>query len=261
MATHGLLLMLRLVLSSVESGAQPPAVASAADLEAFDDVPLTDHEGRPLAEQEAMGAFHERCQRALKETMWREQSGVVWPHLYADTLEGVRLGNRNQTDDPRILYFIGMTRKMAAIMVSRLLLALYHSSHLFLLHVDLKTDEAVVNELRKLIKDHPNIHLMRTRRLVQWGAWTMNLVLLDALHTAVSAGIDFDVVINLSDADIALRTNDEIVTFLREHKGRQFVHVSAPLPFACAASRPLWKDLCACECSADSRSLTLIISL
>jgi protein xylosyltransferase len=109
-----------------------------------------------------------------------------------------------------------------------------------------------VNELRKLIKDHPNIHLMRTRRLVQWGAWTMNLVLLDALHTAVSAGIDFDVVINLSDADIALRTNDEIVTFLREHKGRQFVHVSAP---------PLWKDLCACECSADSRSLTLIISL
>ena len=87
MATlYGLvLIMLRLVLSSVESGADsnrpPPAVASAADLEAFDDVPLTDHEGRPLAEQEAMGAFNERCQRALKETMWREQSGVVWPHL------------------------------------------------------------------------------------------------------------------------------------------------------------------------------------
>ena len=217
------MLLLRLVLSSVE--VPPPAVPSAADLEAFDDVPLTDHEGRPLAEQEAMGAFSERCQRALKETMWREQSGVVWPHLYADTLEGVRLGNRNQTDDPRILYFIGMTRKTAAIMVSRLLLALYHSSHLFLLHVDLKTDEAVVNELRKLTKDHPNIFLMRTRRLVQWGAWTMNLVMLDALHTAVSAGIDFDFVINLSDADIALRTNDEIVTFLREHRGRQFVQV------------------------------------
>ena len=195
------------------------------ELSVHDDVPLHDHVGLALDSSAPMVAFNARCQAALKETIWRERRGVVWPHLYADALGGVQLGARARADDPRIVYFIGLTRKSAAIMVSRLLLALYHHSHLFLVHLDLKADSAVVSELAALIKDHPNIHLMQTRRLVQWGAWTMNLILLDALHSAVSASIDFDFVINLSDVDVALRTNDEIVSFLRQYKGRQFVQV------------------------------------
>ena len=56
---------------------------------------------------------------------------------------------------------------------SRLLLALHHSSHLYLVHVDLKADPAVYAQLADLTKDHPNIRLLSTRRLVQWGAFTM----------------------------------------------------------------------------------------
>ena len=132
---------------------------------------------------------------------------------------------RARTSDPRILYFIGASRTTAAIMVSRLMLALYHPSHLFLVHVDLKADEKVIRDLQQLTASHPNIHIMRTRRLVQWGAWTMVLTLLDALHSAVARELEFDFVINLSDVDVALRTNDEIVDFLRPYKGRQFVQV------------------------------------
>jgi hypothetical protein len=137
----------------------------------------------------------------------------------------VRVGNKARENDPRIFYFIGASRPTAAIMVSRLLLALYHPSHLFVVHVDLKADERVLHDLQQLTASHPNIHIMATRRLVQWGAWTMVLTLLDALHSALLAEIDFDFVINLSDVDVALRTNDEIVDFLRPHRGRQFVQV------------------------------------
>ena len=120
---------------------------------------------------------------------------------------------------------LGASRPSASIMISRLLLALYHPSHLFIVHVDLKAAETVTSDLLKLTSKHPNIHLMRNRRLVQWGAWTMVQTMLDAIHSVVTASIDFDFVINLSDVDVALRTNDEIVDFLRPYGGRQFVQV------------------------------------
>ena len=188
---------------------------------------LLDHEGRSVLHDldDAYVPFHDRCQRALKQQMWRESQNLTWPQLLTEPLDGVRVGSKARSSDPRIFYFIGASRPSAAIMVSRLLLALYHPSHLFIVHVDLKAEAAVTSELAKLTASHPNIHLMRQRRLVQWGAWTMVLTMLDAIHSVVSAGIDFDFVINLSDVDVALRTNEEIIEFLRPYKGRQFVQV------------------------------------
>jgi len=59
----------------------------------------------------------------------------------------------------------------------------------------------------------------------QWGAWTMMLPLLDAIKTVTDRTIDYDFVINLSDVDIALRTNEEILHFLRPYRGRNLVQV------------------------------------
>ena len=197
----------------------------AAALSAIANESLYDHDGRAVLEDENKLAFHAKCQDALKESIWRERSGQVWPRFLADPLDGVHLGQRVRSSDPRILYFVGASRPTAAIMVSRLLLALYHPSHLFMVHVDLKANDKVMRDLQQLTTSHPNIHIMRSRRLVQWGAWTMVLTFLDALHSAIARGLDFDFVINLSDVDVALRTNEEIVDFLRPHKGRQFVQV------------------------------------
>ena len=49
--------------------------------------------------------------------------------------------------------------------------------------------------------------------------------MLDAIQSITDARIDYDSFINLSDADISLRTNAEIVAFLRGYKGRQFIQV------------------------------------
>ena len=51
------------------------------------------------------------------------------------------------------------------------------------------------------------------------------LPLLDALKTITERTIDYDFVINLSDADVALRTHDEILRFLRPYRGRNLVQV------------------------------------
>ena len=82
------------------------------------------------------------------------------------------------------------SRDTAAIMVSRLVLALYHTSHLFLIHVDLKAAPTVHEQLAELIKAHPNVHLMQTRRLVQWAGWTMVATMLDALKSINERNMD-----------------------------------------------------------------------
>lgn len=51
--------------------------------------------------------------------------------------------------------------------------------------------------------------------------------MLDAIASVVSRNLDFDFFINLSDADMSLRTNEEVVGFLRRYKGRQFVQAPA----------------------------------
>jgi hypothetical protein len=196
------------------------AASGVQEIASLPDFALHDFHGA-LADSEPL---HTECQRALKEAAWREERGLS-PVLHADSLHGVQLGPRARAGDPRIAYFVGVSRPTAHIMVSRLLLALYHISHLFLLHADAKTSAAAVEELRRVTADHPNVHLMRTRRRVQWGAWTMVVTMLDAMHTLVSADVDFEFFINLSDVDVALRTNDEMLAFLRPHIGRQFVEV------------------------------------
>ena len=53
-----------------------------------------------------------------------------------------------------------------------------------------------------LTEKHPNIHLMSTRRLVQWGAWTMVVTMLDAMKSLMERALDFDFFVNLSDVDV-----------------------------------------------------------
>ena len=211
---------------------------AAADA-AFADLPdhvMLDHLQDDISVYSNMSAYRGRCQQALKRAIWEEQHDLP-PYLYSDALEGVQLGERDRATDPRIVYFIGATRPSADIMVSRLILALYHVSHLFLVHIDLKA-EGVYETIDRVTNQHPNIHLTATRRLVQWGAWTMVLPLLDAIKTVTDRNVDFDFVINLSDVDIALRTNDEIVRFLRPYRGRNLLQAACPRPNRLARSPP-----------------------
>jgi hypothetical protein len=201
------------------------ANAEARGFAGIPDTALFDHEGHTPGDAPAnLGPLFDRCQKSFKRAVWEEERELS-PVLYTGRLDDLQLGDRAVASDPRIVYFIGISRASGAIVVSRLLLALYHSSHLYLIHVDLKCESKVKDELSGLIANHPNIILTQTRRLVQWGAWTMVAIMLDAIKTVTHHSVDFDFFINLSDADIALRTNDEIIDFLRPYKGRQFVQV------------------------------------
>ena len=109
-------------------------VAEDAVFNEVNDTFLFDHMGRNLNHVPEHADLEKRCQWALKRSIWQERNGLS-PYLYTDQLHKMSLAERADPADPRIVYFIGAARTTGAIMISRLLLALYHPSHLYLIHV------------------------------------------------------------------------------------------------------------------------------
>ena len=173
-------------------------------------------------------ALDARCQAAVADVLDRDASGERPPKLYADPLEGARVAPLNGTDDVRFVYFIGVgNRPHAHLVVSRLIYALYSPTHLFLLHVDIKAAEAAAAACYALQAKHANVRVLGARRLVQWGMFSMVSIGLDAMLSALRAGLAFDYFINLSDADLALRTDVEMRRFFSRPaiRGRSFINV------------------------------------
>ena len=186
---------------------------------------LTDFAGRPL--NESSEALDRRCQQAINEVIEREavQAG---PPLYSDPLEGVVVAPKNGSKEVRVVYFIGVgPRPQAHVVVSRLLWALWSAVNLYLLHLDVKAGGEAVAECMRLDAEHPNVHVMRTRRLVQWGMFSMVTNYLDGIRSVLDAAerFEFDFFINLSDADLSLRTDAEIRAFLARIGPRSMINV------------------------------------
>ena len=174
-------------------------------------------------------ALDDRCQQHVDDVLRRAAVGEPAP-LMADALENVRIAPTNGSADVRVVYFIGVgPRTHAHLVVQRLLYALYAPSHLFLIHLDVKATEAAVAECFKLELSYANVHVLRTRRLVQWGMFSMVVPMLDAIKAALDffdqRDDTFDYLINLSDADLALRTDAEVRPFLARIRPRSMINV------------------------------------
>ena len=202
--------------------------ASGAQVDDTGEFELLDHAGTRLAGQPKWTAFNQRCRQAVKKALV-EPANAGTPSmltLYPDPMTGVSVEPRSSPGDVRVVYVVLASRASAASVVSRLVRALYHPSHLFLVHTDLKTNSSTHERLQGFAAARPNVHVLKTRRLVQWAGFSMVLALLDALSSFVGR-LDFDFVIPISDGELALRTNEEMVAFLGRFRGRSMVRVAA----------------------------------
>uniref|UniRef100_A0A7S3EQP7 protein xylosyltransferase n=1 Tax=Haptolina ericina TaxID=156174 RepID=A0A7S3EQP7_9EUKA len=184
---------------------------------------LLDFSGHPLSETSP--ALNKRCRAAVQDVLDRATHGDP-PPLYSDPLIGVEVAPLNSSTDLRIVYAIGLgPRPYAHTVVSRLIYALYSPNHLFLLHADVKATQETLAECMRLDATYANVHLLRTRRLVQWGMFSMVAITLDAIRSVLDAKVQFDFLINLSDADLSLRTDAEVRAFLSKVRGRSLINI------------------------------------
>lgn len=215
--------------AAAEPGAPVRHIVDVRGGAAADDetVPFVGSDGEPLARQPRLAALQQRCDQAVARALAESAAAPARPAIYPDPMHNVSVEPRAHEDDVRLAYFVLASRDSAALTVSRTLRALYHPSHLFLIHVDLKANASTFDDLVAHASARANVHVLKTRRLTQWGGFSMVAAMLDALASFVHR-IDFDFFVTLSDADLPLRTNGEISSFLGRFKGRAFMRVDAP---------------------------------
>ena len=213
----------------ITGGSSTPTADAEAGLNLFD------ASGAPISTLPHMAPLGARCEQAVRRAVAESGRSEAKLSVYPDPLQGVSVSARAHPDDVRLVFFILSSRPSAPLTVPRLIHALYDPSHLFLIHVDLKANQSIHDELSTHSANDRNVHVLKTRRLVQWGGFSMVSALLDSIASFLKR-IDFDFVINLSDADLSLRTHDELSRFLRPFKGRVFMRIDSQPSSASSSS-------------------------
>ncbi|KAF6203252.1 hypothetical protein GE061_003670 [Apolygus lucorum] len=127
----------------------------------------------------------------------------------------------NKDSRVRIVFLLTFNGR-AVRQVKRLIKALFHSSHFFYIHVDARQDY-LMRELLQLEIRHSNVRLSRRRHATIWGGSSLLTMLLEAMADLVQSGWQWDFVINLSESDYPVKTNDQLVDFLTANHERNFV--------------------------------------
>ena len=100
-----------------------------------------------------------------------------------------------------------------------------NESNLFLIHMDAKMTAEDRGELRTRVTPRPDVYFMRRSRAVMWAGYSMVQALLDCMASLVSRKLWFDTLINLSDADLTLRVDNEIRAFFARYPGRSIMSI------------------------------------
>ncbi|ACZ32103.1 glycosyl transferase family 14 [Xylanimonas cellulosilytica DSM 15894] len=96
----------------------------------------------------------------------------------------------------------------------------------FLVHIDRKSDDGFVAQVRAGLRDRTNCHFI-PRETVHWGAWGLVQVLLNGARYIEDHGIPCDTYVYMSGQDYPLVSNEAIHDFFDEHDGQQFLEYFA----------------------------------
>lgn len=121
----------------------------------------------------------------------------------------------------RIAYLLTLNGRSTR-QVHRLVRALFHRDHFFLIHVDARQDY-LFRELLSLELRLPNVRLSRRRQATIWGGASLISTLLDSMQQLLDSGWQWDFIINLSESDYPIKTNQQLVEFLSINRDKNFV--------------------------------------
>eukprot|EP00090_Calanus_glacialis_P003355 TRINITY_DN12484_c0_g1_i5.p1 TRINITY_DN12484_c0_g1~~TRINITY_DN12484_c0_g1_i5.p1 ORF type:complete len:892 (-),score=268.22 TRINITY_DN12484_c0_g1_i5:184-2859(-) len=123
----------------------------------------------------------------------------------------------------KLVYLLTVAGR-ASRQVYRLIRQVYSPDHYVLIHVDSR-QEFMHRELEILAKKLPNLRMVKSRFSTIWGGASLLAMLLSAMQELVEMKDwpDWDFVLNLSESDYPVKTQEELVTFLSTNRGNNFV--------------------------------------
>ncbi|XP_005187548.1 xylosyltransferase oxt [Musca domestica] len=130
---------------------------------------------------------------------------------------------RNATDEDNIrIAFLLTLNGRALRQVHRLLKSLYHTRHVYYIHIDERQDYLYRN-LLELEKKFTNIRLARKRFSTIWGGASLLTMLMQCMHDLLNSSYQWDFVINLSESDFPVKKLEKLEEFLWANRNRNFV--------------------------------------
>jgi len=146
------------------------------------------------------------------------QSTGVKPFVPPKLAEGEVEGSQ----PVRVVYLLTVAGR-AYRQVTRLIKRLYSSHHYILVHVDAR-QEYLYRELVKLSHTLPNLRLVKQRFSTIWGGSSLLSMLLSSMGELLSMSdwSDWDFVLNLSESDWPVKSQEQLVQFLSANRGKNF---------------------------------------
>ncbi|XP_062613310.1 LOW QUALITY PROTEIN: xylosyltransferase oxt-like [Saccostrea cucullata] len=121
----------------------------------------------------------------------------------------------------RVMFVLTLSGRQVR-QVRRLLKAIYHRDHFYLLHVDMR-QEYLYRELLPLEDVLPNVHLVRKRFATIWGGANLLDAHLHIMKEALNSYKKWDYYVNLSESDYPIKRLDALISYLTKYKGYVFI--------------------------------------
>ncbi|XP_016141690.1 beta-1,3-galactosyl-O-glycosyl-glycoprotein beta-1,6-N-acetylglucosaminyltransferase 4-like [Sinocyclocheilus grahami] len=113
-------------------------------------------------------------------------------------------------------------------LVERLLRAVYMPHNIYCIHYDLKSSDDFISAMKGLARCIPNVFIASKLERVQYAGFSRLKADLNCLSDLLDSEVKWKYVINLCGQDFPLRTNAELVSDLKELKGRNMVESKWP---------------------------------
>ncbi|XP_016403795.1 beta-1,3-galactosyl-O-glycosyl-glycoprotein beta-1,6-N-acetylglucosaminyltransferase 4 [Sinocyclocheilus rhinocerous] len=113
-------------------------------------------------------------------------------------------------------------------LVERLLRVIYMPHNIYCIHYDLKSSDDFISAMKGLARCIPNVFIASKLERVQYAGISRLKADLNCLSDLLDSEVKWKYVINLCGQDFPLRTNAELVSDLKELKGRNMVESKWP---------------------------------
>ncbi|XP_076122848.1 xylosyltransferase 1 [Alosa pseudoharengus] len=173
------------------------------------------------------------CRQQIAEVYCRHKEGKLMPEKVTRycPIEGKANVNVQWDEDsvesapavPVRIAFMLVVHGRATRQVQRLFKAIYHTSHFYYIHVDMRSNY-LHREMLALAAQYPNVRVTTWRMSTIWGGASLLSMYLQAMGDLLAMkDWAWDFFINLSAADYPIRTNDQLVAFLSKYRDMNFI--------------------------------------
>ena len=102
--------------------------------------------------------------------------------------------------------------------------SIYDPANHYLIHVDKNSGPELEADIRRFLRGYPNSAILKSHRAL-WGGYSLVDAELRGMAQLLEMGADWEFFINLSGQDYPLKSQDEIASFLKANRGKEFIKV------------------------------------